>query len=254
MKIEVYEKLVENVEAFERQKATLRSCHEIAVSEVTEARSNLSAAAASGQVKEVMEAQARLAIAEEKLRNTPTVDSGPEMPKGAKNAYLEVHAAISALIGRDAFIEEFQPLLDELAELRSRYMNTLEIFLKKKDQVNDELIRVQQDAKTIRDKYVKSVDNRYADTTMRLLEDYHFRRWVWVENDYYNELSKIQNRLLKESGAIFPIRFPPNEIVLPEQPLVTQGQHIIDSRNIPTSELRILGKAPRGSYAPLGGD
>ena len=84
MRVEAYEKLVANVEEFERQKVALRSAREILINEVTQARNNVSAAVATEKTKEVLEAQARLFIAEEKLRKAPALDSGPEMPKGGK--------------------------------------------------------------------------------------------------------------------------------------------------------------------------
>lgn len=254
MKIEIYERLLENVEAFERHKITLRSCHEVAVSEVTEARSNLSVAAASGQVKEVQEAQARLFIAEEKLRNTPAVDSGPKAPKGAATAYEDVRVAISTLKGQGAFIEELQPILDELGELRSRYISTLTAFFKKQAQVNTELAVIQQNAKAIQKKYTDSVASFNQDRPPSLFTTSDFSRWIWIDNDYYNEFFEIQDRLLKESRAIPPIELPPNTRVLKERPLFTQTQHTINGKTIPESGLRFLGVAEstRDSFDDVG--
>ena len=254
MKVEIYENLLVEVKVFERQKATLRSSHEIAVSKVTEARSNLSAMAASGQVKEVVEAQARVAIAEEKLRNTAAVDSGPTSPKGAETAYDDVRVAISTLKGQGAFIEELQPLLDELGGLRSRYVSTLTAFFKKQDEVNFELAVIQQNAKAIQKKYTGSGGDPYRDRPPCIFTNEDFRHWIWIDNDYYNEFFEIQDKLLKESIPITPVKVPPDTRVLPEQPLVTKGQRIIEEGNVFISEPRILGKAPLGNYTPIGGD
>jgi len=254
MKVEIYERLLENVEAFEKQKITLRRCHEIAVSEVTEARKTLSIAAAGGQVKEVVEAQARLAIAEEKLRKTPAVDSGPKAPKGAETAYDDVRVAISTLKGQGAFMGELQPLLDELGELRSRYISTLTAFLKKQAEVNTELSVIQQNAKEIQKKYTKNVASFNQERPPSLLADEDFRRWIWIDNDYRNEIFGIRDRVLKESGQVAPIKVPPNKRVLQEQPLFTQGQHSINENGTSTSVPRCLGVAPIGRYSLIGGD
>lgn len=254
MKVEVYDKLLENVEEFEKQKITLRSSHEIVVSEVTEARSNLSNAVDTGQTKEVLEAQARLFIAEEKLRKTPVVDSGPKMPKGAETAFNDVRVAISTLKGQGAFIGELQPLLDELGELRSRYVTTLTTLLKKKEQVNNNLAAIHHKAKAIQEKYTGTKISLRDDRPPCAFSIDEFRRWIWIENDYLKEFNRIQDKLFRESNPVPPVRLRPDKMVLPEKPLVTQGQRIIDSRNIPTSGLKILGKAPLGHYTPLGGD
>ncbi|GMB00087.1 hypothetical protein [Pelosinus sp. IPA-1] len=254
MRVEVYEKLVANVEEFERQGVTLRSQREIVINEITEARNNVSAAVATEQTKEVLEAQARLVIAEEKLRKLPAVDSSPAVPKGAENAYGDVRAAVSTLIGQGAFIEEFQPLLDELAELRSKYISTLTAFFKKKDQVNTELGTIQRNAKVIQEQYTNGEVSSYSHYPPCLLTDDNFRRWIWIENDYHNEIFEIQDRLLKESRHIPPVKAMPNTVVLKERPLITQGQHSIYEKGIQISEPRVLGTAKAGRYSLIGGD
>jgi len=243
MKIEVYEKLLAEVEAFERQKVALRSSREVVVAEAAKARNNLNTAAASGRIKEVVEAQARLAIAEEKLRKTPTVDSGPKAPKGAETAYDDVRVAVSTLKGQGAFTEELQPLLGELGELRSRYISTLTAFFKKRDQVNTKLAIIQQDAKAIQKKYTDSVASFNQDRPPCLFMNEDFRRWIWIDNDYRNEIFEIQDRLLKESRHIPPVKVQPNTRVLPERPLITQGQHNTYEKSITTFGPRILGRA-----------
>ena len=230
MKVEVYDKLLENVEEFEKQKITLRSSHEIAVSAVGEARDNLSNAVDTGQTKEVLEAQARLFIAEEKLRKTLAVDSGPKMPKGAETAFNDVRVAMSTLKGQGAFMGELQPLLDELRELRSRYVTTLTTLLKKKEQVNNSLAAIHHKAKAIQEKYTGSKISLRHDRPPCAFSDDDFSPWIWLENDYYKEFHRIQDKLFKESNPVPPVKLRPDKIFLPEKPSGDQVKHFINGK------------------------
>ena len=245
MRLEVYEKIKKRVEDFESQKETLQKKRQKSISDLDEARKQLrgivmAAGQADGKdmVTAVVTAQARVTIAEEGLRQAEeALSSFPEKPDVVKHAHDSLSAAVRAVKGNSAMLEQELPELRELAELRKQYLSKLEKVMIGVERINDDLNSIQNHTAEVQRKYFG--DN--ASFRNELLSYDDLRKWIWVEgNDYRYDFVILDKKV---SGPILPP--PPNLCKdvrsLPER--AGRGQHVIEDGKVIVSEPKILGRA-----------
>jgi hypothetical protein len=199
--IMAYEKLKAHVEEFTTTRKKLSDDRDAAVAAVQVVRRQLSdtvklAAGDSSMTGKVVETQASVVISEEKLRQAEeALRNVPSKPAGVDNAYSDVRRSIDLAI-RDGslFAAEFQPTLQDLAKLKSAYLEKLGELLTMQQRVNGELGRIQSDAQQIQREYTG--DFTYgAFNGLRLVETGDFRPHIWIREDYQNQFCEVERKL-----------------------------------------------------------
>jgi len=224
MKIKSFEALMGKVKSFEEKCQEDNAKRAAAKLEVEAAQRELNALLDKAETDdslagEVGQAQGKLLIAQRKQErllaqlgeSNPTPDLG--------NIDLSrVQSEIQQGIRDGSLLQDLQPELDALNDLREQYRQKLGIVLNKMERMNGELRDMQVETiRTVESLTDKRQPLGYGFTRISLSD---LRPWIWLEYDLHNETSHIMNEARETVSPTPPLPKPldnnPKPMKIPE--------------------------------------
>lgn len=200
MKIQSYEMLLNNVEAYEAKRKEDSQKRAAAAAEVEAAKVTLNGlldqavSSTEDLSEEVGRAQGRLAIAERKQqRLNEQLGEDGQAPKLSGYSYTTVRSEIITQISDGRLLQDLQPDLDELNELREKYREKVKELLIKRNLMNKELSSIQGNARRITEQFTgEQMDASSFSSIAAQISLTDLRPWLWVESDLQSEMYHIQ--------------------------------------------------------------
>lgn len=232
MKIESYEKLMESVKSHEVKQQADNEKRAAAAAEVEAAKVSLNAlldralSSTEDLSEEVGRAQGRVMITEEKQRRLLGQLGNPNTSPNLNGIDLHrVTSEIRTQIQDGRLLEDLQPDLDELNNLREQYREKLKTVLVKRAQLNKQLAAIQYDTKNLVEKATGKSQSFGSGGPVQLGVD-ELRNWIWVYDDLASETRHIEKEFDGEvNGPLYmPKGFTPNVVVLRSEGTTVEQQ------------------------------